>query len=54
MAYSVLAQFIAQAKQVKDVEALRAWYTTAAALCRRAIKDADPDNCQQLMKLLEL
>ena len=41
-------------KQTADLEALRAWYTTAAALCKRAIKDADPDNHQQLMELLEL
>ena len=37
-----------------DQAALRAWYTTAAALCKRAIKDADPQNHQQLMELLEL
>ena len=41
-------------KQTADIEALRAWYTTAAALSKRAIKDADPKNHQQLMELLEL
>jgi len=41
-------------KQTADIEALRAWYTTAAGLSKRAIKDADPDNHQQLMELLEL
>ena len=41
-------------KQTADIEALRAWYTTAAALCKRAIKDADPQNHQQLMELLGL
>ncbi len=41
-------------KQTADIEALRAWYTTAAALSKRAIKDADPKNHQQLLELLEL
>jgi hypothetical protein len=41
-------------KQTADIEALRTWYTTAAALCKRAIKDADPQNHQQLLELLEL
>jgi hypothetical protein len=41
-------------KQTADIDALRAWYTTAAALSKRAIKDADPDNHQQLLELLEL
>jgi hypothetical protein len=40
-------------KQTADIEALRAWYTTAG-LSKRAIKDADPDNHQQLLELLEL
>jgi len=41
-------------KQTADIEALRAWYTTAAALCKRAIKDVDSQNHQQLLELLEL
>jgi hypothetical protein len=41
-------------KQTADVETLRGWYSTAAALCKRAIKDADPQNHQQLLELLEL
>jgi hypothetical protein len=41
-------------KQTADVETLRAWYSTAAALCKRAIKDVDPQNHQQLLELLEL
>ena len=39
---------------VLDTEALRKWYSTAAALCRQAIKDADPTNHQQLLELLDL
>ena len=42
------------AQQTADIEALRAWYTSAAALSKRAIKDADPQNHQQLLELLEL
>ncbi len=42
------------AQQTADIEALRAWYTSAAALSKRAIKDADPKNHQQLLELLEL
>jgi hypothetical protein len=41
-------------QQTADIEMLRSWYTTAAALCKCAIKDADPQNHQQLMELLEL
>jgi hypothetical protein len=41
-------------QQTANIEALRAWYTTAAALSKRAIKDADPDNHQQLLELLDL
>ena len=44
----------ASAQAVLDTEALRKWYTTAAALCRQAIKDADPTNHQQLLELLDL
>ena len=42
------------AQQTADIEALRTWYTSAAALSKRAIKDADPKNHQQLLELLEL
>jgi len=41
-------------QQTANLEALRAWYTTAAALSKRAIKDNDPDNHQQLLELLGL
>ena len=41
-------------QQIANVEALRAWYSTAAALSKRAIKDSDPDNHQQLLELLGL
>jgi len=41
-------------QQTANIEALRAWYTSAAALSKRAIKDADPKNHQQLLELLEL
>ena len=41
-------------QQAANIEALRAWYTTAAALSKRAIKDSDPDNHQQLLELLGL
>jgi hypothetical protein len=41
-------------QQTGDIEALRAWYTTTAALCKRAIKNAGPDNHQQLLELLDL
>ena len=41
--------------QAADIEARRAWHTTtAAALSKRAIQDADPDNHQPLLELLEL
>jgi len=41
-------------QQAANSEALHAWYTTAAALSKRAIKDSDPDNHQQLLELLGL
>ena len=41
-------------QQAANSEALHAWYTTAAALSKRAIKDSDPDNHQQLLELLNL
>ena len=41
-------------QQTVNSEALRTWYTTAAALSKRAIKDNDPDNQQQLLELLGL
>jgi len=44
----------AQAKQKDDLAALRQWYGTAAALCKRAIKDADPGDKRGLLRLLEL
>ena len=44
----------ATGQHTSNVDALRAWYTTAAALSRRAIKDADPENHLQLLELLEL
>lgn len=39
-------------QQELDLAALRQWYTTAAAICKQAIKDADPTNHQQLLELL--
>jgi hypothetical protein len=44
----------ATGQHIGNVAALRAWYTTAAALGKRAIKDADPENHLQLLELLEL
>jgi hypothetical protein len=44
----------AQAKQQDDLAALRQWYSTAAALCKRALKDADPGDKQGLVELLDL
>lgn len=44
----------AQARLTEDIEALRKWYSSAAALCKRAIKDADPHDTAQLMELLDL
>ena len=44
----------AQAKQTDDQAALRKWYTTQAALCKRAIKDADPQDKHGVLGLLEL
>ena len=56
LAQQVAIQTYQQASDqaVLDTEALRKWYSTAAALCRQAIKDADPTNHQQLLELLDL
>ncbi len=44
----------ASAQQVQNYEALRHWYTVAAAICRQAIKDADPTDHLQLLDYLDL
>jgi len=56
LAQQVAIQTYQQASDqaVLDTETLRKWYSTAAALCRQAIKDADPTNHQQLLELLDL
>lgn len=41
-------------QQAQDFAALRQWYTTAAAICKQTIKDADATNHQQLLELLGL
>jgi len=39
---------------MKNQAELRQWYTTTAAICKQAIKDADAGNHQQLLELLQL